>query len=72
MVLAVIGAVIGEFVGADAGLGSYIVQQNAALDTTAVFAAIVTLSVMGVALFGLVSILERLLIPWYFLEREAG
>jgi NitT/TauT family transport system permease protein len=72
MVLSVIGAVIGEFVGADAGLGSYIVQQNAALETAAVFAAIVTLSIMGVALFALVTLIERLVIPWYFVDREGG
>ena len=72
MVLAVIGAVVGEFVGADAGLGQYIVQQNAALNTDAVFAAVASLSIMGIALFLILSVIERVSIPWYYEERDAA
>lgn len=72
MVLAVIGAVVGEFVGADSGLGSYIVQQNAALNTDAVFAAVASLSIMGIVLFLIISVIERVSIPWYYEERDAA
>lgn len=60
----VIGAVFGELVGASAGLG-YLMQRSAAqFQTSRVFAAIVILSLMGVGLFSLVTLLERLLLPW--------
>jgi len=60
----VIGAVFGELVGASEGLG-YLMQRSAAqFQTARVFAAIVLLSLMGVGLFSLVTVLERLLLPW--------
>ena len=61
----ILGAVIGEFVGSDSGLGSFIIQRNAQLQTADVFAAIVTLSLMGIALFvlvGVVDVLDALLL----------
>jgi NitT/TauT family transport system permease protein len=69
VVLCIIGAVVGEFVGSDAGLGHYIVQQNAFLETASVFAAVLALSLLGIALFLLVGLIERLSIPWYFATR---
>lgn len=62
--VAVIGAVIGEFVGSDSGLGHAIVLANASLRTDLVFACVLVLAVMAVALFGLVVLLERLAMPW--------
>ncbi|MGI8482761.1 MAG: ABC transporter permease [Thermomicrobiales bacterium] len=60
----VIGAVFGELVGASAGLG-YLMERSAAqFQTSRVFAAIVILSLMGVGLFSIVTLLERLLLPW--------
>jgi NitT/TauT family transport system permease protein len=63
-VLSVIGAVVGEWVGADQGLGYLIVRANATLAIDLVFAAIVLLALMGIAFFAAVSLLERLVIPW--------
>jgi NitT/TauT family transport system permease protein len=63
-VLSVIGAVVGEWVGADQGLGYLIVRSNASLAIDLVFAAIVLLSLMGIAFFAVVSLVERLVIPW--------
>ncbi|MFE4196993.1 ABC transporter permease [Paenarthrobacter sp. NPDC056912] len=62
--LAVIGAVIGEFVGANAGLGYVIVQSGASADTSQAFACIVLLALISIGLFYLLVALERLLIPW--------
>lgn len=60
----VIGAVFGELVGASAGLG-YLMERSAAqFQTSRVFAAIVILSLMGVGLFSIVTLLERLFLPW--------
>jgi NitT/TauT family transport system permease protein len=63
-VLSVVGAVVGEWVGADEGLGYLIVRANATLATDLVFAAVVLLSLMGIAFFVAVSLLEWLLTPW--------
>ncbi|MEU5266306.1 ABC transporter permease [Amycolatopsis sp. NPDC021455] len=62
--LAVIGAVIAEFVGADAGLGFVIVQSGASADTSLAFAAMTLLAIMSIALFHGLAFLERKLLPW--------
>ncbi len=62
--VSVIGAVIGEWVGASAGLGYFMVRSASQFQTARVFAAIVVLSAMGIGLFALVALSERYLIPW--------
>ncbi|GAA1649644.1 ABC transporter permease [Georgenia ruanii] len=62
--LAVIGAVIAEFVGASSGLGFVIVQSGASADTALAFAAIVLLALMSIVLFYLLAWLEKTLLPW--------
>ena len=62
--LAVIGAVIGEFIGGNRGLGYLIIIANQELDTPLAFAALFILSVGGILLYGAIELLERLLIPW--------
>jgi len=62
--LAIIGAVIGEVVNPDHGLGSVIVGSGTSSDTPLAFAALVLLALTGVALFYLMAVIERLLVPW--------
>jgi NitT/TauT family transport system permease protein len=62
--LSVIGAVVAEFVSANAGLGYLITQSTAFFNVPVAFGAVVLLAMMGVALFGLVVLAERLLFPW--------
>jgi len=62
--VATIGAVIGEWVGAQQGLGYLMIQANARLKVDLVFAAILWLSVMGLSLWVLVGYLERKVITW--------
>lgn len=62
--VAVIGAVFGEWAGSDAGIGHLILQDNAQLNTARMFAAVVVLSAIALALYGLLSLLERRLIRW--------
>lgn len=62
--IAAIGAIFGEYVGADSGLGHLMVQATAQLQTARVFAAIVILSAFAIGLFGLVVLTERILAPW--------
>jgi NitT/TauT family transport system permease protein len=63
--LAVVGAVVGEFVGADRGLGYLVLLASGQLQMDIMFAAIVLLVVIGVALFGIVQQIERLVLPWH-------
>lgn len=62
--IAAIGAVLGELVGANEGLGYLITQAQGSLLTARVFAAVVVLSLIAIALFGIVSLLERAFAPW--------
>ena len=65
-----IGAIVGEWVGADKGLGPVIMSANSAFLTADIFAAIIYLALMAISLFLLVSLAERLVIPWYYLGRR--
>jgi ABC-type nitrate/sulfonate/bicarbonate transport system permease component len=67
---AVLGAVFGEWVGARGGLGYLLLLQNRAVNTDVVFAVIFVLSLLGVGFFGLVALIQRLAIPWYYVERK--
>jgi NitT/TauT family transport system permease protein len=62
--LSVIGAVVGEFVGADRGLGFLISFGRGQYDTALVFVAVATLVVIAMSLYGLVAWLEKLLLKW--------
>ena len=61
-ILAVAGAVVGEFLGSDKGLGYLMLQVQVTLDTPAMFMAVIMITLIGMALYGLVLLLERLLV----------
>ena len=69
-VFAVIGAVVGEFVGAQAGLGYMITVWNFNLDVAGVFTILVVLSVIGLTMHGLVKYLSRRTVFWINRERD--
>ena len=60
----VIGAIFGELVGASEGLGYLMTRSAAQFQTARLFACIVILAVMGISLFGVVSLIERIALPW--------
>lgn len=62
--LAVIGAVIGEFVGSNEGLGNLLLVANSQLDTPLAFAALFGLALLGIVLYGAVAALEWALDQW--------
>jgi putative hydroxymethylpyrimidine transport system permease protein len=66
---AAVGAVFGEWAGSSAGLGFVILQSQPALDTARIFAAVLVLSGLALALYALVTLAERLVVPW---QREAA
>jgi NitT/TauT family transport system permease protein len=68
--LALVGAIVGEFVSSQRGLGYVILSAQGTFDTARVFAAILVLGIMGVALFWLVTLAERLAIPWHASQKE--
>jgi ABC-type nitrate/sulfonate/bicarbonate transport system permease component len=67
--VSVIGAVFGEWAGADEGLGRLVLLGNNQLQTPRVYAGIVLLTLMAVALFVLVALAERVACPWTKEER---
>jgi NitT/TauT family transport system permease protein len=73
--LAIAGAVVGEFVGADQGLGYLLLVTNSNMETSLMFATLVALTIIGLTFFYIVEFVEALLIPWHVTHRireEAG
>lgn len=64
IVFSVIGAIVGEFVGSNKGIGFLILQANFALDIAAAFALFVVLSIMGVTLHSLLQLAQRRIVFW--------
>lgn len=63
--LAVIGAIVAEFVGSDSGLGYLMLVSQGVMDTTKMFGSVVVVSALAIILFQLFSFLERVALPWY-------
>ncbi len=68
--LAVVGAVVGEFVGSNSGIGYVLQKANGNFDLPLMFAGLVVLSLIGVVLFVLIDVVERMLIPWHASQRS--
>lgn len=68
-VFAIIGALVGEFVGAQAGLGYLITALNFNIDVAGVFAVLILLSVLGTVLHGLVKMISRRAVFWIRSDR---
>jgi len=69
MSLALVGAIAGEFVASQAGLGYLILSAQGSFQTTRVFAAVLLLAILGTILFFLVDVAERLACPWHVSHR---
>lgn len=65
LVYCLVGAIVGEFIGANQGIGFLIVQADASFDTELIFAGLAILTVIGFSLFGLVEVLQRKVISRY-------
>jgi NitT/TauT family transport system permease protein len=64
VVLSVIGAIVGEFVGAQVGLGKLILEYQFELEVAGVFAVLVVLGIMGIALHLIMGVLQRRIVFW--------
>jgi len=68
--LAVVGAVVGEFVGSNSGIG-YVLQRSIGnFELPTMFAALVILALIGVILFWILDVIERFAIPWHASQRQ--
>ena len=71
--LAIAGTVVGEFVGADKGLGYLLLVTNSNMEAALMFATILALTIIGLVFYYLVEMLETFLIPWHVSHRvESG
>ena len=66
----VAGAIFGEYVGAEKGLGIFIQHQKNNFRNDLIFAAVLVTAVISVLLFLLVSLLQHRVMPWYYRMRE--
>jgi NitT/TauT family transport system permease protein len=69
--MSVIGAIVGEFVASERGLGALIITGGVTLETPSIFASLILISVLGLALYGVVVAAERVVAPWVFREQAA-
>lgn len=68
----VVGAIFGEYVGAEAGLGLFMEQQQHSFSTAGVIAAIVVTAALSIALFVATTVVERIALPWYYAQGRQG
>lgn len=69
--LAAVGAIVGEFIGADKGLGYVLIVATGTMDTTLLFVALVWISLLSLLLYALVGVLERIFVSWHSVARHA-
>ena len=69
---ATVGATIAEFIGSDQGLGFYIQIVTGNMRPDLAFAGIFFLTILGLAIFGCVTLAERMLIPWHISVRRGA
>ena len=64
--MSVIGAIVGEFVASERGLGALIITGGVTLETPSIFASLILISVLGLVLYGIVVAVEQLVAPWAY------
>ena len=68
--MSVIGALVGEFVASERGLGSLIITGGVTMQTASIFASLILISALGLVLYGLVVAVERIVAPWAHREDD--
>lgn len=68
--LAVVGAVVGEFVGVNSGIGFVLQRSIGNFELPTMFAALVILAMIGIILFWIIDLIERLVVPWHASQRQ--
>jgi NitT/TauT family transport system permease protein len=70
--LATVGAIVGEFIGADTGLGYVLIFANGNLDTSLLFVALAWITALALILYGIIAGLEKVFVHWHVSVRGAG
>ena len=68
--LAVVGALVGEFVASENGVGRLLLSASGNMDAELLFAGIFALVVIGIVLFAAMEMLEKLALPWHISQRK--
>jgi NitT/TauT family transport system permease protein len=68
--MSVVGAIVGEFLASERGLGHIIINSQYAMDTPPIFSSLILISLSGGLLYLFVTLLERLLMPWAFVRER--
>ena len=69
-VLAVVGAVVGEFIGGSVGLGAMIIASQGMMDTPLMFSILILLTLLGTLLYQSIQLIEKKLLKPYFKEKK--
>jgi NitT/TauT family transport system permease protein len=70
--MSVIGAIVGEFVASERGLGALIITGGVTLETPSIFASLILISLLGLVLYGIVVAAERVVAPWAYRTEAAN
>ena len=70
--MSVTGALVGEFVASERGLGSLIITGGVTMQTPSIFASLILISALGLVLYGLVVAAERIVAPWAHRDEATG
>ena len=68
--LAVVGALTGEYIASDSGLGYILLSASGEMNTSMLFGVLIVLSILAMIFFYAIEILERVLIPWHVSQRS--
>ncbi|HOV37273.1 MAG TPA: ABC transporter permease [Spirochaetales bacterium] len=68
--LSIMGAIVGEFIASDRGLGYIIINAQYSMNTPPIFSSLILISLAGALLYTLVALLERIIMPWKSLEAQ--
>lgn len=66
--LCIMGVIVGELIASDVGLGYVIVNAQSTMDTPPMFASLILMSILGWGMYLLITLLERLMMPWNFVK----
>lgn len=69
--MSIVGAIVGEFIASDRGLGFIIINSQYTMDTPPVFASLIVISLLGAILYWIIALFERLLMPWVYKSQKA-
>ncbi|HOE89910.1 MAG: putative aliphatic sulfonates transport permease protein SsuC [Spirochaetes bacterium ADurb.Bin315] len=70
--MSIVGAIVGEFIASDRGLGYIIISAQYTMSTPPIFSSLIVISLAGAGLYWVVALAERLIMPWAFKKEQKG